>query len=152
MNTLSLCLYCKFSCFKVYECWLDDYFMYILHVPYHTLIFVIMCVYIYLLMFVCICFVWLCAAWLPFFLYDAYLVVMFICDIDMLTTSIDSLACFNIRLFLLYDYLALLDMYILIFIYLIHIGMIDSLYCILSCLSEHIVYSCYIPISCLACV
>ena len=107
--------------------------------------------------FICLClsvffFVWLCAAWLPFFLYDAYLVVMFICDIDMLTTSIDSLACFNIRLFLLYDYLALLDMYILIFIYLIHIGMIDSLYCILSCLSQHIVYSCYIPISCLACV
>ena len=107
--------------------------------------------------FICLClsvffFVWLCAAWLPFFLYDAYLAIMFICDIDMLTTSIDSLACFNIRLFLLYDYLALLDMYILIFIYLIHIGMIDSLYCILSCLSEHIVYSCYIPISCLACV
>ena len=107
--------------------------------------------------FICLClsvffFVWLCAAWLPFFLYDAYLAIMFICDIDMLTTSIDSLACFNIRLFLLYDYLALLDMYILIFVYLICIGVIDSLYCILSCLSEHIVYSCYIPISCLACV
>ena len=107
--------------------------------------------------FICLClsvffFVWLCAAWLPFFLYDAYLAIMFICDIDMLTTSIDSLVCFNIRLFLLYDYLALLNMYILIFVYLIHIGMIDSLYCILSCLSQHIVYSCYIPISCLACV
>ena len=93
-----------------------------------------------------ICFVWLCVAWLPFFLYDAYLAIMFICDIDMLTTSIDSLVCFNIRLFLLYDYLALLNMYILIFVYLIHIGMIDSLYCILSYLSQHIVYSCYIPI------
>ena len=64
----------------------------------------------------------------------------------MLTTSIDSLACFNIRLFLLYDYLALLDVYILIFVYLIHIGVIDSLYCILSCLSQHIIYPCYILI------
>ena len=64
----------------------------------------------------------------------------------MLTTSIDSLACFNIRLFLLYDYLAFLDMYILIFVYLIHFGMIDFICCILYCLSRHIVYSCYIPI------
>ena len=37
-------------------------------------------------------------------------------------------------------------MYILIFIYLIHIGVIDSFYYILSCLSQHIVYSCYIHI------
>ena len=47
---------------------------------------------------------------------------------------------------MLYDYLAFLDMYILIFVYLIHIGVINSLYRILSCLSQHIVYSCYIPI------
>ena len=47
---------------------------------------------------------------------------------------------------MLYDYLAFLDMYILIFVCLIHIGVIDFLYCILSCLSQHIVYSCYIPI------
>ena len=59
--------------------------------------------------------------------------LLFIRDVDMLTTLIDSLACFNIRLFLLYDYLALLDVYILIFVYLIHIGVIDYLYCILSC-------------------
>ena len=37
-------------------------------------------------------------------------------------------------------------MYILIFVYLIYLGMIDSLYCVLSYLSQHIVYSCYIPI------
>ena len=30
------------------------------------------------------------------FICDTCLVVMFICDIDMLTTSIDSLACFSI--------------------------------------------------------
>ena len=59
----------------------------------------------------------------------------------MLITSIDSLTYF-----LLYDYLAFLDMYILIFIYLIHLDMIDSTCCILSCLSRHIVYSYYIPI------
>ena len=35
-------------------------------------------------------------------------------------------------------------MYILIFVYLIHIGMIDSLYFILSYLSQHIIYSFYI--------
>ena len=81
-----------------------------------------------------------------FFLYHACLVLMFIWNIGMLTTSIDSLACFSIWLFLLYDYFALLRMYILIFVYLIHIGMIDSLYCILSCLSQHIAYSCYIHI------
>ena len=37
-------------------------------------------------------------------------------------------------------------MYILIFVYLIHIGVINSFYCILSCLFQHIVYSYYIPI------
>ena len=37
-------------------------------------------------------------------------------------------------------------MYILIFVYLIHLGMIDSIYCILSCLSQHIIYSYYIPV------
>ena len=89
---------------------------------------------------------WLHVESFDMFIRDACLVVMFICDIDMLTTSIDSLACFSIWLFLLYDYLALLDMYILLFVYLIHIGMIDSLYCILSYLSQHIVYSCYIPV------
>ena len=64
---------------------------------------------------------------ITFFLYDACLVVMFICDTDMLTILIDSLACFSIWLFLLYDYLALIDMHILILVYLIHIGVIDSL-------------------------
>ena len=37
-------------------------------------------------------------------------------------------------------------MYILIFVYYFHTSVIDSLYCILFCLSQHIVYSCYIPI------
>ena len=37
-------------------------------------------------------------------------------------------------------------MYIFIFVYLINLNMIDSICCILSCLSQHIVYSCYIPI------
>ena len=141
VDTPSLCLYCIFSCFKVYECWHGDYFVYILHVPYYTLNLVIMCVRIYLLMFVSIYFIRLCVAWLPFFfLYDACLVVMFICDTDMLTILIDSLACFSIWLFLLYDYLAFFDMYILIFVYLIHLGMIDSICCILFCLSQHIVH------------
>ena len=89
---------------------------------------------------------WLHIESFDMFIRDACLVVMFICDIDMLTTLIVSFACFNIRLFLLYDYLAFLHMYILIFVYLIHIGAIHSLYCILSCLSQHIVYSYYIPI------
>ena len=31
-------------------------------------------------------------------------------------------------------------------VYFIHLDMIDSICCILSCLSQHIVYSCYIPI------
>ena len=47
---------------------------------------------------------------------------------------------------LLCDYLTFLDMHILIFLYLVHIGVIDSLYCILSCLSQYIVYSYYTPI------
>ena len=34
----------------------------------------------------------------------------------------------------------------LIFVYYVHTSVIDSLYCILFCLSQHIVYSCYIPI------
>ena len=88
---------------------------------------------------------WLHVESFDMFIRDACLVVMFICDIDMLTTSINSFACFNIWFFLLYDYLAFLHMYILIFVYLIHIDAIDSLYCIF-CLSQHIVYSYYIPI------
>ena len=96
----------------------------------------------------CLCMIgcWLHIESFDMFIRDACLAFMFICDIDMLTTWIDSLVCFSIWLFLLYDYLALLDMYILLFVYLIHIGMIDSLYCILSYLSQHIVYSCYIPV------
>ena len=110
------------------------------------------------------CGIWLVDQWIPLymclgmigwwlhiesfdmFICDTCLVVMFICDIGILTTSIDSLACFSIWLFLLYDYFALLDMYILIFVYFVHIGVIDFLYCILSCSSQHIVYSYYIPI------
>ena len=80
---------------------------------------------------------WLHVESFDMFIRDACLVVMFICDIDMLTTSINSFACFNIWFFLLYDYLAFLHMYILIFVYLIHIDAIDSLYCIF-CLSQHI--------------
>ena len=40
-------------------------------------------------------------------------------------------------------------LYILIFVYLIHLNMIDFICCILSCLSQHIIYSCYIPILCI---
>ena len=89
---------------------------------------------------------WLHVESFDMFICDACLAIIFIYDIDMLTTSIDSLACFSIWLFLLYDYLALLHMYILIFVYFVHIGVIDSLYCILSCLSQHFVYYCYILI------
>ena len=37
-------------------------------------------------------------------------------------------------------------MYILIFLYLIHLDIIVSIFCILSCLFEHIFYTCYISI------
>ena len=70
--------------------------------------------------------------------------LLFIGDVDMLITLIDSLTYF-----LLYDYLAFLDMYILIFVYLIHLDMIDSICCIVFCLSQHIVHSA-IYLSCLS--
>ena len=95
VDTLSLCLYCIFACFKVYECWHGDYFVYILHVPYYTLNLVIMCIRIYLLMFTCICFVWLCVAWLPFF--SLCCMFGYYCSLEMfhmLIISIDSLTCF----------------------------------------------------------
>ena len=72
--------------------------------------------------------------------------LLFIRDVHILIISIDSLTYFCIVTLLLCDYLTFLDMHILIFLYLVHIGVIDSLYCILSCLSQYIVYSYYTPI------
>ena len=72
--------------------------------------------------------------------------LLFIRDVHILIISIDSLTYFCIVTLLLCDYLTFLDMHILIFLYLVHIGVIDSLYCILSYLSQYIVYSYYTPI------
>ena len=82
-------------------------------------------------------------------LWYVYLWYMFgyYCSLEMLTCWLHRLILLPTLawwLFLLYDYLAFLDMYILIFVYLIHLGMIDSIYCILSCLSQQIIYSYYI--------
>ena len=137
VETPSLCLYCIFACFKAWV--LLTWWLFYIYIAcallynescYHVCSYIFAYIYMYLFYMAACCMI-------TFFLYDACLVVMFICDIDMLTILIDSLVCFSIWLFLLYDYLALLDMYILILVYLIHIGVIDSLYCILSC---------YIPI------
>ena len=74
------------------------------------------------------------------------------CSLEMLTCWLHWLILLPTLaqwLFLLYAYLAFLNMYILIFVYLIHLGMIDSLCCITSCLSQHIVYY-VIYLSCLS--
>ena len=122
-----------------------------------ALLYIDFCYHVCLHLFAYVCLYFFCmTVCCMITLFSFMMHIWLLCSFAILTCWLHQLilllACFNIRLFLLYDYLALLDMYILIFIYLIHIGMIDSLYCILSCLSEHIVYSCYIPISCLACV
>ena len=96
VDTPLLCLYCIFACFKAYECWHDDYLVYILHVCYYILILVIMCTSIYLLIFVCTYFVWLHAAWLPFFFMMHVWLLLFIGYIDMLIKSINSLTYFGI--------------------------------------------------------
>ena len=96
VDTPSLCLYCIFTCFKAYECWHVDYLVYILHVPYYILILVIMYACIYLLIFVCICFVWLHVVWFPFFFMMHVWLLLFIGYIDMLIISIDSLTYFSI--------------------------------------------------------
>ena len=54
-----------------------------------------MCIRIYLLMFACICFVWLCVAWLP--LFSLCCMFGYYCSLEMfhmLIISIDSLTCF----------------------------------------------------------
>ena len=134
VDTPSLCLYVYLHVLRH----ISVDMMIILYIYYMCLI-IHWILLSYVLIYICLCLhvfvLYDCVLQDFFFLYDAYLAVMFICNIDMLTTSIDSLACFSIWLFLLYDYFAILDMYILIFVYLIHIGVIDSLYCILSCLS-----------------
>ena len=83
----SLCLYCIFAWFKVYERWHDDYFVYIIHVPYYTLNLVIICVRIYLLMYACIYFAWLCITGLPFF--SLWCMFGYYCSLEMFTYYID---------------------------------------------------------------
>ena len=68
--------------------------LYILHVPYYMLIFVILCVCIYWLKFVYIYFGMIVDCRITLFLHDdcLCLISMFNCDIDMLIIPIDSLA------------------------------------------------------------
>ena len=68
--------------------------LYILHVPYYMLIFVILCVCIYWLKFVYIYFGMIVDYRITFFLHDdcLCLIAMFNCDISMLIIPIDSLA------------------------------------------------------------
>ena len=118
------------------------------------------------------CGIWLVSWWIPFLCVFLWLSVhctlrvwcddflclttIFIWDINMLMTLIDSLCCLSILILLLYDYSAHLDMYILFVAYLIHLDMIDSLSCILSWLSWSMLSLLDIHhdyhISCLACV
>ena len=92
-----------------------------LHVSYYILILVIMCVCIYLLIFVYICFAWLCATWLPFcYMMHAWLLCSFMTLTYWLYRLI-LLAIIAYWLFLLYDYPIHFDMCILIISCLIHL-------------------------------
>ena len=116
-----------------------------------------MCLIIYWFLLSC-ALVYICLYLYVYVLYDCMLhdypfslwcIFGYYCSLVILACWLHRLIflpTFAYWLFLLFDYLTFLDMYILIFVYLVHIGVIDSLYCILSYLSQHIVYSCYIPI------
>ena len=54
-------------------------------------IFAYVCMYLFCMIVCCM---------ITFFLYNACLIVMFVCDIDILITSISSFACFNIVILL----------------------------------------------------
>ena len=70
VDTFSLCLYCIFACFKVYECWHGDYFVYILHV--YSYIFAYVCVYLFCMTVCCMItsFFFMLYVWLLLFFRD----------------------------------------------------------------------------------
>ena len=150
VDTPSLCLYCIFACFKTYEFWHHDYYVYIFHVPYYTLNLVIMCVRIYLLMFVSICFIRLCVAWLPFFFFMMH--VWMLCSFATLTCwlhrlilllalAYDSSCCMIILLSLtcMFSFLSISFVlaWLILFIvyYLVYLNILFILVIYLSCLS-----------------
>ena len=97
-----------------------------------------LCLTMYWLLLSCV-FVYICFACLCYmttlFLHDAYLVVMFICDINMLITSIDSLAM--IALLTLTCLFSFVSMWLILFIvyYFVHLNRLSIFVVYSSCLS-----------------
>ena len=143
VDTLSMCLYYIFACFKAYECWHDNYFMYIYCMFLTIHWFLLSCVFVY----ICLC------------LYVSILYDCVLHDYHFSAWWLSTPNCYvqlwyihvhNIDWFFCHDYLTHFVMYIHIIVHLIRLDtLIFFLFItliIFSMLFIHLVYS-----SCLSC-